>query len=302
MADKSSEIWGSGQPGAGEIMARLDHLELQLNALKRRQNPVRILEELSNDAGLLEAGEFRSGNGAEPGAGFTGGRYGYPGFTYDGVEFFIVGVESDQAQVGLSLADGTLYFGAGAGRLNAEGLLIKAATNPTAANKIRFMDGAGTLLLGEIYSDETGADPAFYLNTFYPLVISAGLKGGLNLQGNLQLSGGLVKSGAGFIGLGAPATLTIAAGVVTATRSYHLIDTQAGAASDDLTNILGGGDGDLLVLSSLDAGRDPTARDAAGGAGQLRLAGDFTFSQTTDTLMLIKRGSTWHELGRSDND
>lgn len=278
---------------------RLDSFERQLEALKRSRQPVRLLEELSNDLGLMEAGEVRSGNGAEPGEGFTGGRYGYPGFVYDGIEFFLVGVESDAAQAGLSLQDGAVYFGAGAGRLDADGLVIKANTNPGDANKIRFTAQDGSTVLAEIYTDESGSDPSFYLDTAWRVHIPAGLKGAINLLGDLELNGSLVKSGAGFIGLGAPSTLTIAGGAVTATRGVHLIDTEAGAAADDLDTINGGTDGDLLVLGSLNASRDPTAKDQT---GNLRLAGDFIFTSITDALTLIKRGNNWVELSRSDNN
>jgi hypothetical protein len=246
----------------------------------------------------MEAGEFRSGNGLEPGEGFTGGRFGFPGFTYAGFEFFLVGVQNDAAQVGLSLADGTLYFGGGAGRLDAAGLLIRSASSPGDANKIRFVTSDGSTVLAEIYTEEAGLDPTFHLDTTYRLSIPAGLRQ-LDILGDLSLSGGLLKSGPGFIGLGAPSTLTIAGGVVTATRTCHLLATQGGAAADDLDTINGGAEGDLLILGSADGSNDPTARD---GTGNLRLAGNFTFTKVLDKLSLVKHSSgNWHELCRSAN-
>lgn len=67
------------------------------------------LSTLSNQLGLQIAGEFRTGNGIVPGNGFTGGRFGYPGFTYNNEEWFLVGVEDDVLKVGLNISDGKLY-------------------------------------------------------------------------------------------------------------------------------------------------------------------------------------------------
>ena len=296
MAKKEVHL-GGRQAREDSLRKRLEKLQAEVESLKRRSSPVRTLEDLTNALGLMEAGEFRSGNGVEPGEGFTGGRFGYPGFTYDGLEFFLVGVENDAAQVGLSLADGTLYFGGGAGRLDAGGLLIKSADSLGDANKIRFLTEDGSTVLAEIYTQEVGLDPSFYIDTSYRLVVSAGFRD-VDILGDLTLSGGLVKAGPGFIGLGAPSSLTIAGGAVTATRGFHKIDTQGGAATDDLDTIHGGVEGDILVLCSEVAARDPKAKD---GTGNMRLAGDFTLAGAADKLTLIKQGGNWHELSRSTN-
>src|SRR3970040_334977 len=126
MGKREVQLTG-GRASYATLLQRVEKLQAEGEQLKRRGAPLRTLEDLTSALGLMEAGEFRSGNGLEPGEGFSGGRFGYPGFTYAGLEFFLVGVENDAAQVGLSLADGTLYFGGGAGRLDAAGLLIKSA-------------------------------------------------------------------------------------------------------------------------------------------------------------------------------
>src|SRR5690242_7650667 len=64
--------------------------------------------------GIMRAGEFRTGNGKAPGDGFTGGRFGWPGFDYDDVEYILAGVENDVLQVGIALVDGRFYAGGGA--------------------------------------------------------------------------------------------------------------------------------------------------------------------------------------------
>ena len=57
------------------------------------------------------------------------------------------------------------------------------------------------------------------------------------------------------------------------TKSYHDVDTQAGAASDDLDTINGGNIGSFLVLRPENAARTVVLKD---GTGNLVLAGDFT--------------------------
>ena len=103
-----------------------------------------------------------------------------------------------------------------------------------------------------------------------------------------------------IINLGAYTELTIAAGVITRTQSYHTVDTQADAASDDLDTINGGKDGDLLIICAANSARTVVAKDAT---GNLALAGDFTMDNGNDTLMLIYDGisTNWLEVSRSDN-
>lgn len=94
--------------------------------------------------------------------------------------------------------------------------------------------------------------------------------------------------------------LTIATGAVTVAGSYHTIDTESDAASDDLDTINGGTDGAWLVIQAADSARTVVAKD---GTGNLQLAGDFSMDNAQDTLTLIYSGalSAWCELSRSDN-
>jgi len=101
-----------------------------------------------------------------------------------------------------------------------------------------------------------------------------------------------------FLRLPYSSELTVASGVVTATGSHHFIDTEADAASDDLDTINGGTAGDILLLRSANNSRDPTLKD---GSGNLRISGDFTLTNSQDTITLLFDGSNWLELSRSDN-
>ncbi len=110
---------------------------------------------------------------------------------------------------------------------------------------------------------------------------------------------GLVKVGA-FLGLGVATELTISGGVITATRSYHLVDTQDDAGSDELDTINGGTEGDILVIEADNATRTVIAKDAT---GNMRLAGDFSMDSNNDRLtLLFTSNDTWVELSRSNNN
>ena len=93
-------------------------------------------------------------------------------------------------------------------------------------------------------------------------------------------------------------TRSIATGVVTITGSFHSIETEAAAATDDLDTINGGETGQVLYIHAADGTHDVVAKD---GTGNLKLAGDFTMNNTEDTLTLIFDGTSWLELARSDN-
>ena len=92
--------------------------------------------------------------------------------------------------------------------------------------------------------------------------------------------------------------LTIASGVVTAARSYHTIDTEADASTDDLDTISGGEAGMILVVRASHTDRTVVLKD---GSGNLALFGDCVLDNTADTITLIFGTTTWIELSRSKN-
>jgi hypothetical protein len=99
-----------------------------------------------------------------------------------------------------------------------------------------------------------------------------------------------------------PTSYTIAAGVITIENSQYprlyTIDTEGAAATDDLDTINGGFEAQIIVLADVNSARDITVKD---GTGNLKLAGDFTLSNQEDTITLVKRGTSWYEVSRSDN-
>lgn len=102
----------------------------------------------------------------------------------------------------------------------------------------------------------------------------------------------------GELNFGSPTALTITTGAITATKSYHTVDTEASAATDDLDTINGGTTGDILIITAANSTRTVVAKD---GTGNLSLAGDFSMDNADDTLTLIYNGTNWLELSRSNN-
>lgn len=108
------------------------------------------------------------------------------------------------------------------------------------------------------------------------------------------------NSASSFTVLGDNSTITISSGVITVTSSYHEVDTEGAASTDDVDTITVTdiANGTLLVLQPASPARTVVIKD---GTGNLRTAGDFTMDNSQDTITLIKDGSVWYEVSRSDN-
>ena len=145
-------------------------------------------------------------------------------------------------------------------------------------------------------NNETNAKSSQVMVNFNSLIT-----GSSNLQPlvgtTLILTGGSVIPG--VFNLGSQAELTISGGVVTITKTYHSIDTEADAATDDLDTISGGTDGDILILRTNNSGRDVTVKD---GTGNIDINGDYLMSNIGFTITLLYNGAlaNWTELARSN--
>jgi hypothetical protein len=104
-------------------------------------------------------------------------------------------------------------------------------------------------------------------------------------------------------GASAPQTLAIASGAVTPTQGDISVDTEGGAASDDLTNILPTSfhDGAMIYVRTTDGARDVTVKHAAGGTGQIILATgtDLVLGDPKEWVQLRLVGTQWQEVERS---
>lgn len=106
----------------------------------------------------------------------------------------------------------------------------------------------------------------------------------------------------GALSFAAPSELTIASDAVTITAGNNVfsIDTQADAASDDLSTITldaGGRACRLLILKPENVARVVTVKHNVGNI-QLK-GGDFAMNDANHRLLLYRDGTTWYEIARS---
>lgn len=114
---------------------------------------------------------------------------------------------------------------------------------------------------------ELGTDPAGTKTDLKTRLIQS-----LSTEGNLKFA--------------APTTLTISSGDITITQNFHLVDTEAAGASDDLDTINGGADGMVLILRQANDARDVTVKHAIGNIYTTSGA-DYVLSSSKQALMLI---------------
>lgn len=101
------------------------------------------------------------------------------------------------------------------------------------------------------------------------------------------------------INIGEVKELTIAVGVVAMTQSYHTVDTEADAGTDDLDTINGGSIGDILFIRAASTDRTVVVKDTT---GNLLLEGDCSLDYGGDFIVLLRTDATfWCELSRSNN-
>lgn len=101
--------------------------------------------------------------------------------------------------------------------------------------------------------------------------------------------------------------LTIAAGVITATRSHHTVDTQSDASSDELATIVATSvsDGCILYLRANNTGRTVKIKHNTdeGGTGNPKIFTfdnlDYDLDDTDKSIVLQLRTTEWHEIARS---
>lgn len=114
---------------------------------------------------------------------------------------------------------------------------------------------------------ELGTDPAGTKTDLKTRLLQS-----LSTEGNLKFA--------------APTTLTISSGDITITQNFHLVDTEAAGASDDLDTINGGADGLVLILRQANDARDVTVKHAIGNIYTTSGA-DYVLSSSKQALMLI---------------
>lgn len=101
-------------------------------------------------------------------------------------------------------------------------------------------------------------------------------------------------------------TLAIAAGVITVPLGIEsfIIDTEGGAATDDLTDILGGVRGRRIYLRTAASSRDVVVKTSTSTTGASKIyvgATDITLDSSFDRLVLEHDGSRWVRVASADN-
>ena len=108
-----------------------------------------------------------------------------------------------------------------------------------------------------------------------------------------------------FLQLSAPTELTIATGAVTFSQSYHSIDTEADASSDNLDFFNGLTTGQFLILKSVDNSRDVVLRSGLTGTTKMNGPSNYTLSDIdfrwTGLADTAVANFVIYELSRSDN-
>ena len=204
----------------------------------------------------------------------------------------------------LALTGGNLSGTLGVGGATAD------ATNKLAVNSAAILfNHAGAGIQAKLNKAAAGDDAAFVFQTGFSARALIGLLGDDNFTFKVSPDGSnyftsfvldKANGNAGFAApfgvQGGPQTPTIASDAITVTKSYAVPAPETGSA-DNLATINGGFDGALLVLSGT-ASKTITVKD---GTGNLKLAGDCALDNFEDTLTLIKRGTEWLEIARSNN-
>jgi hypothetical protein len=94
--------------------------------------------------------------------------------------------------------------------------------------------------------------------------------------------------------------LVIASDAITVTSAYHRVDTEGGAATDNLSTISGMAVGQVVILASTASARDITVKHGTGNIFLLNNT-DFVLGNSRDHIVLICTGGEINELARSKN-
>jgi hypothetical protein len=98
-----------------------------------------------------------------------------------------------------------------------------------------------------------------------------------------------------------PNAATISGGAITYTGAYMVIDTEGGAATDDLETINGGNDGNILIIRTTNNARDITVKHGTGNIVLKPLEQDVFLDFENDRIVLQYKQSnnSWEEVSRS---
>ncbi|RLC84936.1 MAG: hypothetical protein DRJ03_12970, partial [Chloroflexi bacterium] len=117
------------------------------------------------------------------------------------------------------------------------------------------------------------------------------------LSGDLDFQGHLAKV-IGKLNFKGATTLTVSSGAVTVSQSYHYVDTEGGASTDDLDTINGGTGGDILYLRAADPSRTVVIKHGTGNIVTPD-GNDYSLDSTDKVATLLFDGTNWHLVQRA---
>jgi hypothetical protein len=186
----------------------------------------------------------------------------------------VLGASGDDYDITRNVNDRILFLSGGNGASSGANIALIGGTHATLANDIKLRSGS---------TDQLAYDDSASLWDFQANDITTTGTASTNK---------IVTPNAG--------NLTIAAGVITVTGSFHRVDTEAAASTDDLNTINGFEDGMQLFIRPFSGANTVVVKDAT---GNLSLSGDFSMDSSEDILQLIytTAGNKWLEVSRSNN-
>lgn len=147
-----------------------------------------------------------------------------------------------------------------------------------------FIDGVSTKIIGPGQSALIITDGAAWYTLFYYDVTGSGnniFSGNNTFSGSNTFTGKVLTPSDG--------TLTISSGAITPTGAYHLVDTEASAAIDQLDTISGPVSGERLTLRSANDARDIILTQA--GNIVTPSGANVLLSSTASTISLLYDGT-----------
>lgn len=149
-------IWTGGQQSTALQLARIQRM---MNDIYARHVNVQSLGEMAPDLGVVTSGLFWSGTGLpgdgdESGIGISG-----EGAVYNTETWNLFGVNAGTLQAGIKATDGKMYAGAGAVKLDAEGVTIEASDSPDDLNRLKWIATDNDYMPVNVLGYMTGTSP-----------------------------------------------------------------------------------------------------------------------------------------------
>jgi hypothetical protein len=140
------------------------------------------------------------------------------------------------------------------------------------------------------------------LSSFNNVTAVTGIMAGIQTDSIAKKTTKVDINDIGKLILNEPTELTISGGTVALTQSYHTIDTEGDASTDNLTHLTGGTWGQILIIRAANYNRTVVVKnDPTQSQYSIMCGTDFSLTSDADTMTLLSTGWSWVELSRSDN-